>query len=71
MDEGEDYAEYLTRHSETRGTRKKLGREDYNRLSKERRRLIARMDPDDIQLDEWKRREELDFLLILSAEDEE
>ena len=66
-----DYERYLARLGEIRGARKQLLREDFERLSEERARLKARMDPADIQLDEWKRYEELCFLLAVPEDDEE
>ncbi len=69
--EDDNYEEYLARWEEVRGQRKQLTAERYENLAFEYARLLARMDPDDIQLDEWKRMEELRFLLILPAEDDE
>lgn len=71
MDEADKYEDYLQRWTASRGQRKKLSLEDHNRLSYEYVRLVARMDPDDIQLDEWKRAEELRFLLVLPSEGED
>lgn len=68
------YAAYLARHedliSHGGGARKLLSEEEFARLNHEYERLLARMDPDDIQLDEWKRAEELRFLLIIQEEEE-
>jgi hypothetical protein len=69
--EGDNYEEYLARWKEVRGQRKQLSADRYADLAFEYGRLLARMDPDDIQLDEWKRVEELRFLLILPAEEDE
>lgn len=69
--EGDSYEDYLARWAEVQGRRKKLTPEVYEDLAFEYRRLLARMDPDDIQLDEWKRVEELRFLLILPPEEDE
>lgn len=69
--EGDSYEDYLDRWEEVRGRRKKLTPEAYEDLAFEYQRLLARMDPDDIQLDEWKRAEELRFLLILPPEEED
>jgi Na+-transporting NADH:ubiquinone oxidoreductase subunit NqrF len=71
MNLSDQYEEYLSRWSGTRGERKKLTQDDYEQLTFEYERLTARMDPEDIQLDEWKRLEELRFLLLLPSEDEE
>lgn len=65
------YEEYLQRFEQVRSQRKKLDPEAFAELLHEYDRLLARMDPDDIQLDEWKRVEELRFLLILPDEDED
>lgn len=69
--EGDSYKDYLARWEEVHGRRKKLTPEVYEDLAFEYERLLARMDPDDIQLDEWKRVEELRFLLILPPEEDE
>ncbi len=71
MMSGSGYAEYLARYEQLAGGRKKLDPDQFERLSKEHDRLIRRMDPADIQLDEWKRLEELRFLLILTGDEEE
>jgi Na+-transporting NADH:ubiquinone oxidoreductase subunit NqrF len=71
MNLSDQYEEYLSRWEGARGERKKLTQDDYEQLTFEFERLTARMDPDDIQLDEWKRLEELRFLLLLPSEDEE
>jgi len=73
MSEG-DFEVYLERYAELErrgGRRKQLDRERFDELQAEHSRLVARMDPDDIQLDEWKRVEELRFLLILEEDEEE
>ena len=67
----EDYQAYLERFESTPGKRKKLDPPDFERLTEENERLKRMMDPDDILLDEWKRIEELRFLLILSEDEEE
>lgn len=69
--EGDSYDEYLARWESVHGRRKKLTPEAYGDLAFEYERLLARMDPEDIQLDEWKRVEELRFLLILPSEEDE
>ena len=71
MTAGDEYARYLSRLGEIRGERKRLAREEFERLAEEHARLKARMDPADIQLDEWKRFEELCFLLAVDEDDEE
>lgn len=68
--EADPYQEYLARWGGVRGQRKKLDPERFEELAFEYERLTARMDPADIQLDEWKRAEELRFLLVLPADDE-
>ena len=65
------YEDYLDRHGHIRSERKKLDRQEFERLSGEYERLLRRIDPDDIHLDEWKRTEELRFLLIESAEEDD
>lgn len=69
-----EYAAYRERRAESErrgaGGRKLLSGEEFARLAHEYERLIARMDPDDIQLDEWKRAEELRFLLLIEEEEE-
>ncbi|GEM_PF-4580536 len=67
----DDYTAYLARHAEVGGRRKRLDGPGFERLRREYERLLATMDPADIQLDEWKRIEELRFLLILEDADEE
>lgn len=67
----EDYQNYLARHAPFGNTRKLLDAGEFGRLHDEYQRLLRRLDPDDIQLDEWKRLDELRFLLILSEEGEE
>lgn len=69
--DADPYEDYLERWQEVRGQRKKLDRDRFEELEHEYERLVARMDPADIQLDEWKRAEELRFLLVLPADDDE
>lgn len=72
---GDAYEDYLRRFEELRlhhaGARKRLDRERHRELLEEHGRLLARIDPDDVQLDEWKRLEELRFLLVLPDDDPE
>ena len=73
--ENPQYTAYLDRYEEAaklagRG-RKQLDEAAFERLNSEHQRLLARLDPDDIQLDEWKRLEELRFLLLIEEETEE
>ena len=70
MPTSDPYQDYLDRLSEVGAGHKRLTEDEFGALDSEYERLILRMDPDDIQLDEWKRAEELRFLLIL-ADDEE
>lgn len=65
-----DYQDYLARYEPFAGKRKRLDTEEFARLHDEYTRLLRRTDPDDIQLDEWKRLDELRFLLVTSDEDE-
>ncbi|MBI1784147.1 hypothetical protein HYR69_03305 [Candidatus Sumerlaeota bacterium] len=69
-----DYQGYLDRFEDTaRRTgkaRKRLDEEHFLELYAEYERLLQRVDPGDIQLDEWKRLEELRFVLILKDEEE-
>ncbi len=69
------YEDYLARYEAASRladrARKRLAPEDHERLSREYERLLARMDPDDIQLDEWKRAEELRFLLLIGGEEQD
>jgi hypothetical protein len=70
MNDPGDFEAYLDRHGRVRG-RKRLMPEEFERLKHEYARLKARLDPRDIQLDEWKRMDELRFLLVLPDEDDE
>lgn len=74
MREGE-FEAYLERCADLErrggGKRKRLERGRFEELRDEHERLVRRMDPDDIQLDEWKRVEELRFLLILEEDETE
>jgi hypothetical protein len=67
----DSHEDYLKRHAELGARRKRLAPDEYARLYDEYERLVRRMDPADIQLDEWKRYEELRFLLIVEDEDED
>ena len=66
----EDYLEYLARHKQAGIGRKKLDEPRFVELAEELDRLVRRIDPDDIQLDEWKRGDELRFLLIVEDEED-
>lgn len=65
------YELYLARHGGIRSARKRLDREEFDRLNEEYEHLLRRMDPADIQLDEWKRLDELQFLLVLDPADDD
>lgn len=68
----DSYADYIERwtSAEARaGGRRRLDAERFAELREEYERLVRRIDPDDIQLDEWKRYEELRFLLLVDDED--
>lgn len=67
-DPEDSYEDYLERLADVHG-RKRLDPETFDALSEEYGRLVSRIDPDDIQLDEWKRFEELRFLLIVEEEE--
>ncbi len=69
MDERDSFEHYLARWTDSGGRRKKLTPEEHAELDHEYERLLARMDPSDIQLDEWKRVEELRFLLIRTGDE--
>ncbi len=75
MDGEGDYADYLRRREEltpaTRNARRLLEPEKFVELWGEYKRLLARWDPADIQLDEWKRMEELRFVLALPDDEVE
>lgn len=71
MGDSEAYQEYLERLEEAVGARRRLEAAEFDELLHEFERLELRIDPDDIQLDEWKRVEELRFLLLLGSEDED
>lgn len=71
MSGADDYQSYLERHREVGGRRKRLDEAEFDRLGAEFDRLELGMDPDDVLLDEWKRIEELRFLLILSDDEDE
>lgn len=71
MGKPEAYEEYLERLAEAAGSRRRLEIAEFGELLHEFERLELRIDPDDIQLDEWKRVEELRFLLVLGSEDDD
>lgn len=67
----EDYLEYLERHKAGGAGRKEMDQVRFAELSEEYERLMRRIDPHDIQLDEWKRGDELRFLLILHEDEDD
>lgn len=71
MNEPDSYPSYLGRWAGHGGRRKQLSPGEHAELSHEYERLLARMDPEDIQLDEWKRVEELRFLLVRPGDEDE
>ena len=71
MDRTAEYQDYRARYEEIEGRRKKLDEDEFHGLNDEYKRLCRAVDPADIQLDEWKRLEELRFLLIESGDDDD
>ena len=66
----DEFRAYQARFELTPAGHKELDQGQFEQLHDEHQRLRRRWDPDDIQLDEWKRMDELLYLLLLNEEDE-
>ena len=67
---GEDYQNYLRRAAAAGAGRTRLAPDHCARLMDEYTRLLRSTDPADVQLDEWKRFEELRFLLVIDDDED-